>query len=387
MQMLRRCCDLGLLQLWLSGARSVAISAAVLSFCACESLRGIGGTPISPASKLHQEHDLGGVVKSVPSCVALGRDSQQREQFQCFALGASNDLVSTSLINGSWSPWRSHGGDLLGNPDCEVGPSQIWCFARDKSGALVVSNGSPGPAGSWSAWQSLGGAIADPHCKSGSCFSLGRNGNVWRLSYSGVPPSSWTAWNDTGFALTAEPTCDHVACAGRGSQGSLVDNRSGVTDRGGQITGTPSCLRQQDHEDDLYWCFARGASPDLLFANRRGSAVWHPLGGPISSQAECIVTEQTHRTVGTLTTIRANQVDCFARGKDERLWQNHVRFDERGDVASVGTWTPVGSMRIQSGPTCIARGVALYSSPSASRFLAHCWAASNSLIYFVANPK
>lgn len=70
--------------------------------------------------------DLGGKLKSVPSCVALKTD------LHCFGIGPDSYLYRISNVNKTWSKWVRSSGPFQDTPSCVVtNTKEVSCYVQD----------------------------------------------------------------------------------------------------------------------------------------------------------------------------------------------------------------------------------------------------------------
>nr|WP_245782701.1 hypothetical protein [Actinokineospora terrae] len=249
-----------------------------------------------------------------------------------FGRGGAGELTHSwqEAPGTSWSAWNSLGGAITGQPVVGVAAGGGHVVAARGAGGDVVHIWQSGPLGPWSSWVSLGGAITGtpaiaPAVAGGNVvFARGVAGDLTHTWQSG-PGSGWSAWTSLGGSITSTPV---VATA--------------VT--GGHVV------------------FARGTGGDVVHTWQTGPGTewsgWTSLGGPITSDPTVIAGYN-----GGLV--------AFARGAAGELthrWQAAPGTDWYG-------WTSLGGA-LGSAPTAhaasVGGGLVVYSRSSSGN-ATHTW--------------
>jgi hypothetical protein len=130
-----------------------------------------------------------------------------------FVRGSDNALWHKWFAGGSWSGWESLGGALTSDPSA-VGWdwSQIFVFAKGTQDTLIYKrwNSSTG----WSqVWESQGGWLASAPDSAHwdrdrihyvHVFAVGGYSNLYQNTWNSRG-NAWTGWNTLGGTVTADP--------------------------------------------------------------------------------------------------------------------------------------------------------------------------------------
>jgi hypothetical protein len=147
-----------------------------------------------------------------------------------FVQGTNGALYHKAYNGTSWSSWQSLGGVLTSSPAAtSPGNGTMDVFVRGGDGALYETTTTDGGT-SWSYWISLGGQIptgtGPAACSWGAgrldLFVQGMNGALYHKSYAGT----WSGWQSLGGALTSSPaatspTSGVIDVFARGGDGAL----------------------------------------------------------------------------------------------------------------------------------------------------------------------
>ena len=154
------------------------------------------GIPLSLAEAITEATADG--LTSDPSAVSWGSG-----RIDVFARGADNALWHRWYA-GSWSAWESLGGALSSGPDASSwGSGRLDVFARAKDNSLQHMSYE----GKWSGWESLGGGLtSDPSAVSWASgridvFVRGGDNALWHISYA----KAWSGWESLGGGLASGP--------------------------------------------------------------------------------------------------------------------------------------------------------------------------------------
>lgn len=223
-------------------------------------------------------------------------------------------------------------------------------------------------AGTWSAWESLGGILsADPAAVSWSngrldVFVRGGDAALWHRAYTGA----WGAWESLGGVLADSPT---VASWASGRLDVFVrgtDNRLwhrwynggwfGWESLGGSLLGGPAAVSWGPGRIDVFVAGAGGGLMHRWYSSAWSN--WESLGGVLLGQP-------------AVASWASGRLDVFVRGGDSALWH---RWYEGGWSA----WDPLGGV-VSASP-----GVATWSVGRIDTFarsydgtLGHLWYASS----------
>lgn len=281
---------------------------------------------VSSQAALAEWENLGGDIRSAPSCVSWGP-----KRIDCFAAGADGALHRIWWEDGDFTrwgaadwTWENLGGELATQPSCVSGhPDRIHCFARGTDDTLMHWwwNGVE-----WR-WESLGGHIVSrPSCLAVSptrfhCFARGADGSIYHAWWTG---SRWRTDRPAPGATFAEgPDClsrgpIRIDCFGLGADRSVrhvwwdgsawrATARAGVA---APLATVPKCVSWHPSHIE---CFARGTDNALKRSGDPGDPTsWQNLAGVIRGEPSCV-------------TWGPNHIDCFARGTDDAMW--HIWWD------------------------------------------------------------
>ncbi len=160
----------------------------------------------------------------------------------------------------------------------------------------------------------------------------------------------WSGWEglggNTGSCMGCVATqANRIDCFGSATGGAVTRTRwdgqrwIGPTPMGGlqlyYLEARPECVSYAaDHID----CFVRsGSDPALFLRTMHGSFMtgWQALAGHLTSDASCV-------------SLRAERLDCLARGLDGALWHNSFN----GDIWS--GWISRGAqVQQRTNPSCV----------------------------------
>jgi len=230
-----------------------------------------------------------------------------------FIRGSDNALWHRFYDAGSWSAWESLGGVLSADPAAvSWSNGRLDVFVRGGDAALWHRWYS----GSWSAWESLGGVLADaPTVTSWASgrldvFVRGTDNRLWHRWYNG----GWFPWESLGGSLTGGPAAVSwgpgridVFAAGPGRASWhrwYANNWSGWESLGGVLLGQPAVSSWASGRLDV---FVRGG--DSVLWHRwydNGWSAWDWLGGAVSASPG-------------VASWSAGRLDVFARSYDGTL--------------------------------------------------------------------
>jgi hypothetical protein len=236
---------------------------------------------------------LGGILTGDPVAAFQlpGRFGTDRDitSVSVFHRGTDNAchhrFSQTADPGGAWTPWRSLGGTMMGDP----------VVARNEDGRLEVFHRgtdnklyhrwqtNPADPGSWSPqWDSLGGTLAGQPAavvnaaEGVSVFHRGTDSGLYHRFFSAQGPQSgqWSSWTRIAIGLTGDPSvafarmpsgAGNLAVAYRGAQSQIYFARQALgskppdpwteTNIGGVASGDP--------------LLARGAASGSLFVTYR----------------------------------------------------------------------------------------------------------------------
>jgi repeat uncharacterized protein DUF346 len=212
-------------------------------------------------------------------------------------------------------------------------------FRNSRDGRLAHQWYLPGPLATWTAAESLGGALtSQPAVASWAAgrydvFARGNNNAVWHKWFSS---GRWSRWESLGAVATSSPA---AAAWGAGRLDLFVrgiDNRlytkhyatgtgwSAWSSLGGVLTSGPAAASWGRGRLDV---FARGTDNAVWhkwFSGGRWSR-WESLGGRIIGEPGAASTG-------------AGKLDLFARGTNNALYAKNFNVSDRG----WSTWTGLG---------------------------------------------
>ncbi len=157
-----------------------------------------GATPSFPSTWTR----LGGSSRSEPIVVA-----DRAGAITFFHRGTGDYVYSNTQTSTGWAGYRQVGTlTTAGNPAAVLQQDgNIALLARGANNALHYAAGS---ASTWSAWQSVGGAItSDPVPlldKNGALVVFAR-GNAGQTQFTRLTPAGWTAWASMGGISVGPP--------------------------------------------------------------------------------------------------------------------------------------------------------------------------------------
>ncbi len=220
--------------------------------------------------------------------------------------GRSGQLARQWYLPGSLATWTaadSLGGALTSQPAvASWAAGRYDVFARGTDNAVwhrSLSNGT------WSGWQSLGGTASSPPSAAAwgagrlDLFVRGTNNQLYTRHYT--TSAGWSGWSGLGGALTSGPAAaswgpGRLDVFARGTDGAVWHKWfsggkwSGWQSLGGRITGEPGAASTGTGKLDL---FALGTSNALFNLNynvsRAGWSAWTSLGGALSSSPSATV--------------------------------------------------------------------------------------------------
>jgi hypothetical protein len=167
-------------------------------------------------------------LNSAPAAVSWGSG-----RMDVVARGSDQAVWHIALVPGSgWSGWQSLGGGFTSALAISSwGANQLTIVGIGLDGALYSSSWN---GGTWSAWTNLGapsvGLKFDPAAVSRQSgvidvFAVGKDNAMWHNSYSG----SWSGWQSLGGAFTtgpasSSPANNEVDVFGVGTDGTLYQS-------------------------------------------------------------------------------------------------------------------------------------------------------------------
>ncbi len=302
-------------------------------------------------------------MKSAPSCVA--RDSSH---IDCYARGVDDKTWGKhwDATTNSWGDWESALGGITNAAPAvaSLNASNLEVVARgvgDSALYIKTWNGStwtadwtliPGTSGN-----TAGGAACVGHDGSHlSCAVPWWNGKIYFADRDG---GTWSGWMDTGLSSTGTPSIStwgnhRLDVFATGTLGSLVHVWSttliyppvwtSVEDLGGDLKGAPACIGRNPYgvppnrTGDLD-CFARGTNDHIwqktFDPDQNTWAGWRDLSGGTVSDAPGIASRS-----GSL-------LDLFVIGTNGALWQRSSTdggvtwgsYADLGDNNSWGSWS------------------------------------------------
>ncbi|HKE93938.1 MAG TPA: peptidoglycan DD-metalloendopeptidase family protein [Povalibacter sp.] len=301
---------------------------------------GMPACPNPPPPAAGTWSDLGGALSSAPNCI-----SWQPNRIDCFAQGASNQLIHRFFWAGSWSGWEDLGGVLTSAPSCTSwARNRIDCFARGTDNSMHHRwwDGSR-----WNGWENLGGGLASqPNCIARApnrinCFIQGTDAALWMKDWNG---SQWSIWQRLDGVLTSAPVCvarstSKIDCFVRGSTNHLHHRAwngsswAGWIDLGNVLASAPNCVAWSADRID---CFVRTSGNTLQqrrWTTGGGWGNWNALSGTLTAEPGCLG-------------WAAGKLECYSRTSDNRM--NRVRGDDSG-------WTSAENLNgtLASAPSCV----------------------------------
>lgn len=259
-----------------------------------------------------------------------------------FVRGADNALWHKSYA-GSWSAWESLGGSISSGPDVSSwGQNRLDVFARGTDGTLYHKPFN----GSWGAWEQLGAnpITGDPSAVSWGAgridvFVRGTDNGLYHKYFQ----NRWSGYESLGGVVTSGPDAsswgpNRLDVFVRGTDNALYHKSwdgtrwSGFESLGGSLASDPSAVSWGTGRIDV---FARGSDNTLQhksFSN--GWSGWESLGGAFTSAPDA-------------SSWAANRLDVFAVGTDGMLY--HKWFD-----GMWSGWEPQGAPNATTANTLLS---------------------------------
>ncbi|MGZ4923258.1 MAG: hypothetical protein ACXV5H_04715, partial [Halobacteriota archaeon] len=177
------------------------------------------------SSGTHGWESLGGALSSSP-----GVTSQTSGSIDVFAQGTDAAVWQRTYANTTWGNWKGLSGALAsgsGPAASSWGNGRLNLFVQGTDNVLWHKSYT----GTWSGWQSLGGALSSSPAAAASggnridVFVRGTDNGLWEKAYNG----GWGGWTSVGgIPQTGTPTIFYVPQAGstwanQGAAGASFD--------------------------------------------------------------------------------------------------------------------------------------------------------------------
>jgi hypothetical protein len=257
---------------------------------------------------------------------AAGVASWGSGRLDVFERGLDNALWHRWYDAGTWSAWESLGGVLSADPAAVSWSSgRIDVFVRGGDAALWHRwYGATG----WSPWESLGGVLADgPTVAAWSVgrldvFVRGTDAALWHRWYN----TGWSAWESLGGTLSGAPTAiswapGRIDLFAAGAGGALMHRWyasawSGWESLSGVLMGAPTVASWVSGRLDV---FVRGGDSAIWHRWYSGGwSGWESLGGAVAASPAA-------------ASWAVGRIDLFGRSNDGTL--GHLWY-------TANTWSP-----------------------------------------------
>jgi len=252
----------------------------------------------------------------------------------------------------TWTAAESLGGALTSQPAVTSWAAGRYdVFARGTDNAIWHKTFS---GGKWSAWQSLGQVATSPPAAAAwgtgrlDVFVRGTNNQLYTRHYT--TSTGWSGWSSLGGILTSGPA---VASWGAGRLDVFVRGAdkavwhkwfsggkwSGWQSLGGVIVGEPGAASTGTGKVDL---FARGTSNALLNRNynvtKTGWSAWASLGGALASSPSATVPAAG---IVTVFARNANGGYYYLQRSAAQAWSGWRLADAALTFRGLGAWVDV----------------------------------------------
>ncbi|MED7947639.1 ribosome-inactivating family protein [Streptomyces sp. BE20] len=263
----------------------------------------------------------GGGIVGIPAAA-----SPENGRLDVFVRGSDNALWHKWYVNDTWSAWESLGGSLADSPTViSRGPGNLDVVIRATDQGVRVKSWQSGSP--WTDWTVLGGslrgvpAVVSPENGRLDVFARGSDNAIWQNKYVS---GAWSGWQSLGGWLTTDPVAvplEHggVEVFARGLDNALWHKwavngtSSSWLSFGGSLADRPTAVTQAPGSIDV---FVQGSGRDLRaksWATGRAWTDWRSFAGDL-------------RGVPAVVSPENGRLDVFVRGSDNALW--HTSYVE-----------------------------------------------------------